>query len=468
MLTSIFNIGYAQSYLGLDGGLEGSATVDNTTVVAIGSPVANTWTKSNASLTIESNSTEVRSGNNSLSVTNSSASGRRVYTPLFTVSSTTSQVTIQYFVKGSSTTNTCEIANGVLRNTTESLQGTYTASPTTWTKYTYNPSSSTFTSITGILLARSIGTGGTVYIDDVAIYPGSVDNSAPLSPSGLVTTQSGTSINLTWTNSGSTDVIEHVLVRFATNPLASDDPNTNGIYATGQTTPGSGTIVYKGMGTAFNDNTLPVTTVGTTYYYKLYAVDKAYNYSNEATSNITLPIVLNSFTAILENNQSLLSFTTATEKNNDYFAIERSSDGRTFTQIGAIKGAGTTLTPQDYTYTDEKPLRGINFYRLKQVDFDGQFSYSPVVSVVFGKVGNVVLYPTPTTSTMNVRLEEAFQTEANWQIIDLMGRIITEGIFPAEQTDTQIPVGTLSEGNYVLRVTAGQEVITQKFRKIEQ
>jgi hypothetical protein len=90
------------------------------------------------------------------------------------------------------------------------------------------------------------------------------------------------------------------------------------------------------------------------------------------------------------------------------------------------------------------------------------------VSVVFGKVGNVVLYPTPTTSTMNVRLEEAFQTEANWQVIDLMGRIITEGIFPAEQTDTQIPVGTLSEGNYVLRVTAGQEVITQKFRKIEQ
>jgi hypothetical protein len=184
--------------------------------------------------------------------------------------------------------------------------------------------------------------------------------------------------------------------------------------------------------------------------------------------SIVLPVTLKFFTAISSNNQSLLSFTTATEKNNDYFAIERSSDGRVFTQIGAIKGAGTTLTPQDYTYTDEKPLRGINFYRLKQVDFDGQFSYSPVVSVVFGKVGNVVLYPTPTTSTMNVRLEEAFQTEANWQVIDLMGRIITTGIFPAEQTDLQIPVGTLSEGNYVLRVTAGQEVITQKFRKIEQ
>jgi Secretion system C-terminal sorting domain len=185
--------------------------------------------------------------------------------------------------------------------------------------------------------------------------------------------------------------------------------------------------------------------------------------------SFSLPIELFKFRVQIGlNNSTLLSFTTATEKNNDHFAIERSSDGRTFTQIGEVKGAGTSVTPQDYTYTDEKPLRGINFYRLKQVDFDGQFSYSPVVSVVFGKVGNVVLYPTPTTSTMNVRLEEAFQTEANWQIVDLMGRIITEGIFPAEQTDAQIPVGTLSEGNYVLRVTAGQEVITQKFRKIEQ
>ena len=181
-----------------------------------------------------------------------------------------------------------------------------------------------------------------------------------------------------------------------------------------------------------------------------------------------LPIELREFTVATKDHSSLLSFSTTTEKNNAFFAIERSSDDRTFTQIGEVKGAGTSLTQQDYTYTDEKPLRGINFYRLKQVDFDGQFSYSPVVSVVFGKVGNVVLYPTPTTSTMNMRLEEAFQTEANWQIIDLMGRVVTEGIFPAEQTDMQIPVGTLSEGNYVLRVTAGQEVITQKFRKIEQ
>ncbi len=185
-------------------------------------------------------------------------------------------------------------------------------------------------------------------------------------------------------------------------------------------------------------------------------------------TSTTLPIQLSSFEATNRRTSTLLSFTTATEKNNAYFAIERSSDGRTFTSIGEVKCAGTSLTQQDYTYTDEKPLRGTNFYRLKQVDFDGQFSYSPVVSVVFGKVGNVVLYPTPTTSTMNVRLEEAFQTEANWQVIDLVGRVVTEGIFPAEQTEMQIPVGTLSEGNYVLRVTAGQEVITQKFRKIEK
>jgi hypothetical protein len=223
------------------------------------------------------------------------------------------------------------------------------------------------------------------------------------------------------------------------------------------------------MGTGGGDNPTNSVILGTSAASGKYTGSGSItNPANWIVNGGALPISLDRFLAKSTLNSILLSFTTVTERDNDYFDIERSGNGLSFKKIGAIKGAGTSLIPQDYTYTDEKPLRGINFYRLKQVDFDGQFSYSPVVSVVFGKVGNVVLYPTPTTSTMNVRLEEAFQTEANWQVIDLMGRIITAGIFPAEQTDTQIPVGTLSEGNYVLRITAGQEVITQKFRKIEQ
>jgi hypothetical protein len=249
-------------------------------------------------------------------------------------------------------------------------------------------------------------------------------------------------------------------------PLTVDVSNDGGATWTAQTftspTPTSATYVTSGP------TALTVTGSNIRVRWTRSASPQSAKRLRMVSITNALPIELNSFIVKATPKDVNVNWQTATEKNNDYFAIERSSDGRTFAPIGEVKGAGTTLTPQNYTYTDEKPLRGINFYRLKQVDFDGQFSYSPVVSVVFGKVGNVVLYPTPTKSTMNVRLEEAFQTEASWQVIDLVGRVITAGIFPAEQTDMQIPVGTLSEGNYVLRITAGQEVITQKFRKIEQ
>ncbi len=254
--------------------------------------------------------------------------------------------------------------------------------------------------------------------------------------------------------------INSYAIRYSVDNFASDLANaTPGVFSCGS--PISVPISMADQTTAITFRIYFWGGTGTTSGNTLRIDDLSINGS-------ALPIEFKLFSSKTLDNSIKLSFSTATEKNNDHFAIERSNDGRTFTQIGEVKGAGTSLTQQDYTYTDEKPLRGINFYRLKQVDFDGQFTYSPVVSVVFGKVGNVVLYPTPTTSTMNVRLEEAFQTEANWQVIDLVGRVVTEGIFPAEQTDMQIPVGTLSEGNYVLRVTAGQEVITQKFRKIEQ
>ena len=184
------------------------------------------------------------------------------------------------------------------------------------------------------------------------------------------------------------------------------------------------------------------------------------------TSNFgALPIELLSLTVAGLSNLTLLSFATASERNNERFEIERSADGRTFQVIGVVKGAGDAQTQNNYTFTDEHPLRGINYYRLRQVDFDGASTLSQVVSVTFGKTGNVVLYPTPANETMNVRFDEAFTTDANWQIVDLTGRILNEGIFAAEQTEFRIPVASLTQGAYILRVTANNEVVTQQFRK---
>ncbi len=178
-----------------------------------------------------------------------------------------------------------------------------------------------------------------------------------------------------------------------------------------------------------------------------------------------LPIELQSFSARTEQNTAVLSFATATEINNNYFSIERSQDGARFEAIGKVTGAGTSTVKQEYTYTDERPLKGTNFYRLKQVDFDGKFSYSPVVSVTIGKVGGVRLSPQPVLDRLNVALEQPAVEAATWQVYDFAGRLLQSGTLEAESTNFEISTTTLAEGTYVLRLVNGQQIITQQFQK---
>jgi hypothetical protein len=178
-----------------------------------------------------------------------------------------------------------------------------------------------------------------------------------------------------------------------------------------------------------------------------------------------MPVNMILFNAYDYNNIVTLSFSTATEHNNDHFDIERSADGRIFEKIGEVKGAGNSIVRQDYTYTDQKPLNGVNYYRLKQVDFDGAFTYSPVRSVVFGKAQLVTVFPTPANSTLTIRLDEALTENAQWQIMDMTGRIVGAGTFVAETNEYSLPVSTLTEGAYVLQIATATQVLSQQFRK---
>lgn len=184
---------------------------------------------------------------------------------------------------------------------------------------------------------------------------------------------------------------------------------------------------------------------------------------------ITLPISLKSFTATpLDRTSALLSFATALEQNNDYFSIERSADGLRFSEIGRVQGAGNSLQTREYNYTDNTPLRGINYYRLKQVDYDGKYTFSPVVSLNFDGTdrGNGVrLSPQPVKDQLSVTLEQAFQQDARWELYDLSGRLLQAGTLAAEANSFSIQAATLTDGAYVLRITGDQQVITRKFEK---
>lgn len=102
-------------------------------------------------------------------------------------------------------------------------------------------------------------------------------------------------------------------------------------------------------------------------------------------SNGTLPVKLISFNATLANEKVHCAWETASETNNDYFTIEKSKDGNGFEAVGNIKGQGNSNSNIRYSYTDNNPFSGISYYRLKQTDFDGKYTYSEIKKVGLDK-----------------------------------------------------------------------------------
>jgi len=286
LLVSITNVGRGQSYLGLNGGVEGGTTIDNANLFTSGQP--NKWSKTNVNQTIATETAIVRSGNSSLRITNTTATGRRIYSPTF--SPTAGQrLVIQYYRLVQNTTNTqqshCEISRDGAITLTAAQATTYTipATANTWEKVTFAPTSTDYVAVVwAAILHRQTGTGGNLFIDDVSIYTAtSVDNTAPNPPtSANIGNPTSSTLDISWNSaSGGEDGGGYLVVRHTSDPTTV--PNVNGIYAIGNTI-GTGTVVYQGSSTSFTDNSL---SAGTTYYYRIYTYDKAYNYSSALTGN---------------------------------------------------------------------------------------------------------------------------------------------------------------------------------------
>jgi hypothetical protein len=186
-----------------------------------------------------------------------------------------------------------------------------------------------------------------------------------------------------------------------------------------------------------------------------------------AESNISLPVTLVKFTGAAEEDHILLEWTTSTEIDNDYFEIQHSRDGENFEVIGIVEGNGNTNELIDYSFPDYSPYLGINYYRFRQVDFDGNFEFSPIIRVDFDSDSNVslVLYPNPVVDNeVNIKLEGYFENiNGTYLIHDLTGRIISNGNI--ENRETKINVGYLSEGQYFIKVHLGDKYYNYKLLK---
>lgn len=177
---------------------------------------------------------------------------------------------------------------------------------------------------------------------------------------------------------------------------------------------------------------IPSSPAGTTYYIAMDGnAGSNCHFSVSGINIIPLPIQLINFDAKINSKRMVdIYWSTASEKNNDFFTIERSQNGEEFEEIQIIKGAVDTDVKNDYHVVDENPLNGTSYYRLKQTDIDGKVSYSSFASIDFYKSQkfDFKLFPNPSPEQSNPQL--SFVGSADGKVFvtirDISGKIMSE------------------------------------------
>ena len=178
------------------------------------------------------------------------------------------------------------------------------------------------------------------------------------------------------------------------------------------------------------------------------------------SSSAVLPVALTYFRGTSAAAGTTLRWQTANEIDNAYFAVERSRDGRAFAEIARVAGRGTTAESTAYEYLDAEPARhnGARYYRLRQVDFDGQFSYSPVVTVAVERTDAVqAVFPNPVGAERQLTLAEQVEEV---QLFDGTGQLLRR--YPvAGGGRIELP-RALASGVYLLRLRTGAGLRTER------
>lgn len=189
-----------------------------------------------------------------------------------------------------------------------------------------------------------------------------------------------------------------------------------------------------------------------------------HNISGRAAGIITpLPVTLVSFKGTMQQGAARLNWSTASELDNDKFLVERSQDGKTFKAIGEVKGRGTSSMMQHYTFTDNAPVSGTNYYRLKQVDYDGTFEYSKTFALQATLAASSVVFPTLATEEITVKLA-TIEGQVEVLISDMTGKQLTAVRNPSER-QLVMPVQHLKTGVYFVTVVSSTQKETIRFVK---
>ncbi len=238
---------------------------------------------------------------------------------------------------------------------------------------------------------------------------------------------------------------------------------TNTVLVTFGNTPGNVSVAVSNPCETINVQ-LAVATSSCIFY----AGGNSDGFAMTLAFNIPLPIELISFEAKVVNGAVKISWTTASELNNDYFTVERSRSGESFQPLQTVKGAGTTSAQKSYQVEDNSPLIGRSYYRLSQTDYDGTTTYSNIVLIEIDerKSGIMSLYPNPIKNGQSLTLiyYSSKQGEVTLKLSDISGKVY---LFQPRSIDRGENILTIdcelqANGVYILNILGDTQLETYK------
>lgn len=198
--------------------------------------------------------------------------------------------------------------------------------------------------------------------------------------------------------------------------------------------------------------------------------DGYYTIGSVDTASSPLPVELIRFEGHREMNRVRLEWETASETNNHYFEVQRSLNGENFQSIGKVPGNGTTVIPHVYSWNDTKPRQGVNYYRLKQVDYDGAYMFTSLIAVKFDgdSRGSLEVYPNPVQDRLQLKvnnIEYDRYQPVNVTIQTMSGNTLMKRSYQTPLDDIDLNTGNLEPGLYLIKFLTQRDVYTKKFIK---
>lgn len=225
--------------------------------------------------------------------------------------------------------------------------------------------------------------------------------------------------------------------------------------------------VAKGDPTAWIDiggpgNTAPSGDIISTTNFTTFSY---FSLANKIGGLNPLPVELLSFDAKPNGNIVDVTWSTASELNSDYFMVQRSKDGTVFEDVIEINAAENSSTTKNYSASDYEPYNGTSYYRLKQVDNDGKFTYSDLVAVNFHGDDVIAVYPNPTHGSFNVSIKANAGDEVLIVVRDLLGREFYSKVIILANDKEVIaidPSGNIAAGIYLVVATSNDNIYEKK------